>query len=59
MLSIGTGHISWHSKLQNEVAQLSSKMEHHTCAEAAKKYYECEISLKILDAMNKTSCHVL
>jgi hypothetical protein len=37
MLSIETRPISWHSKLQNEVAQLSSKAEHHTCAEVAKK----------------------
>jgi hypothetical protein len=37
MLSIGNGPISWHSKLQNEVAQLTSKVEHHNCVEATKK----------------------
>jgi hypothetical protein len=49
MLSIENRPISWHSKLQNEVAQLSSKAEHHTCAEVAKKIYECEFFLKILE----------
>lgn len=49
MLSIGNRPISWHSKLQNEVAQLSSKVEHHTLLKQQKKHYECEISLKILE----------
>jgi hypothetical protein len=47
MLNIGNKPISWHSKLQNEITQLSCLAEHQTCAETTKKIYECEISLNI------------